>query len=188
MAKNKKQEPKLTQQINDTPVASNKQEELENQLKRGFADYKNLERRVAQERQLLSQLSSALVIEKFLPVMDNLESAQAHLNDQGLAMVIKQFKDVLQSESVEEIGQVGEQFDPNMHEAAEVVDGDTQNAVVKVINKGYKMEGKVIRPAKVVVSRKAESASTVIPAEAGIQNEETQDEQLSQERSQPDSN
>ena len=103
-------------------------------------------------------------------------------------MVIKQFKDVLQSESVEEIGQVGEQFDPNMHEAAEVVDGDTQNAVVKVINKGYKMEGKVIRPAKVVVSRKAESASTVIPAEAGIQNEETQDEQLSQERSQPDSN
>ncbi|MBI3342099.1 nucleotide exchange factor GrpE [Candidatus Curtissbacteria bacterium] len=136
----------------------NKNEELENQLKRALADYQNLERRVSEERKLLSQLSTAIIVEKFLPILDNLEVAQSHLNDPGLAMVTKQFKDVLASEGIEEIGQVGEQFDPNLHEAAEVVVGENQNAVVKVINKGYKMEGKVIRPAKVTVSRKSESA------------------------------
>lgn len=136
----------------------NKNEELENQLKRALADYQNLERRVAQERQLLSQLSSALIIEKFLPVLDNLQSAQSHLNDQGLELVIKQFKDILVSEGVEEIDPAGSEFDPNQHEAAEVVEGEEDNTIVKVLAKGYKMEGRVIRPAKVVVSKKSEVA------------------------------
>src|SRR3989304_2676049 len=89
-----------------TKVSEQKQEktqELENQLKRALADYQNLERRVEEERRLLSQLSSAILIEKFLPVLDNLESAQTHLKDEGLEMVIKQFRDVLSSEGVEEI-------------------------------------------------------------------------------------
>ena len=66
----------------------NKHHELENQLKRALADYQNLERRVTEERQLLGQLSAAIVIEKFLPVLDNLESAQSHLNDRGFSLVI----------------------------------------------------------------------------------------------------
>jgi len=49
---------------------------LENQLKRALADYHNLERRVDEERKLLAQLSSAILIEKFLPVLDNLENAK----------------------------------------------------------------------------------------------------------------
>src|SRR3990172_9586192 len=77
--------------------------ELEDQLKRALADYQNLERRVDEERRLLSALSSAILIEKFLPVLDNLENAQSHLNDQGLAIVIKQFKDFLAGEGVAEI-------------------------------------------------------------------------------------
>ena len=101
----------------------NKNIELENQLKRALADYQNLERRVSQERQLLGQLSTALIIEKFLPVLDNLESAQSHLNDQGLSLVIKQFKDILQGEGVEEINATDQVFDPNLHEAVEVVEG-----------------------------------------------------------------
>lgn len=128
--------------------------ELENQLKRALADYQNLERRVGEERSLLSQLSSALVIEKFLPVLDNLQSAQDHLNDEGLALVIKQFKDVLNSEGVEEIEAEGQEFDPNLHEAAEVVEGEKDNIIVKVLSKGYKINDKVLRPAKVIVSRK----------------------------------
>lgn len=132
--------------------------ELENQLKRALADYQNLERRVSEERQLLGQLSTALIIEKFLPVLDNLEAAQAHLNDQGLALVIKQFKDVLSSEDVTEIEADGAQFDPNLHEAVETTEGTDEGSIVKILAKGYKMEGKVIRPAKVVVSRKSEAA------------------------------
>lgn len=128
--------------------------ELEDQLKRALADYQNLERRVEEERRLLSTLSSAILIEKFLPVLDNLESAQTHLADQGLEMVIKQFKDILASEGVSEIQADGQQFDPKLHEATEVQEGENDNMIVKVERKGYKLNDKVIRPAQVIVERK----------------------------------
>lgn len=134
-----------------------KHQEIENQLKRALADYQNLERRVAEERKLLSQLTAAILVEKFLPILDNLESAQAHLNDQGLEIVIKQFKDVLTSEGVEEIQAEGQQFDPNLHEAIEVAEGPDEGRIVKVERKGYKLNDKVIRPAQAVVERKGDS-------------------------------
>ena len=135
----------------------NKHSEPENQRKRALAAYQNLERRVSEERQLLGQLSAAIVIEKFLPVLDSLEAAQSHLNDQGLALVIKQFKDILSSEGVKEIEAVGQQFDPNLHEAVETTEGPDEGRIVKVMSKGYKINSRVIRPAKVVVSRKSET-------------------------------
>ena len=147
------------------PDSDTARRELENQLKRALADYQNLERRVSEERTLLGQLTSAIVIEKFLPVLDNLQSAQTHLNDHGLNLVIKQFKDVLASENVEEIQAEGQQFDPNLHEAAEVVEGTGQELVVKVLANGYKINDRVIRPAKVVVSRKFE----VAPGESNLE-------------------
>lgn len=131
----------------------NRHKELENQLKRALADYQNLERRVSEERRLLGELSSALLIEKFLPVLDNLEQAQSHLDDQGLALVVKQFKDILTQEGVEEINTEGQEFDPNLHEAVEVTEGEQNNMIARVVAKGYKLNNKVLRPAKVVVSR-----------------------------------
>ena len=128
--------------------------ELEGRLRRALADYQNLERRVGEERQSLLKLSALLLIEKFLPVLDNLEKAQIHLQDEGLEIVIKQFKDILTAEGVEEIEAIGSEFDPNLHEAVETEQGEKDNMVSKVVNIGYKMEDKVIRPAKVVVSRK----------------------------------
>lgn len=129
--------------------------QLEDQLKRALADYQNLERRVEEERRLLNHLSSALLIEKFLPVLDNLENAQTHLNDQGLDIVIKQFKDILSSEGVEEIQAEGQEFDPNLHEATEVTEGENDNKIVKVARKGYKIGDKVLRAAQVVVEKRS---------------------------------
>ncbi len=137
------------------PQKDERHEELENQLKRALADYQNLERRVEEERRLLGQLSSALLIEKFLPVLDNLENAQKHLNDEGLEIVIKQFKDILSSEGVSQIEAVGAAFDPHQHEATEVHEGQNDNTVVKVLRKGYKINDKVLRPAQVVVEKKS---------------------------------
>lgn len=131
-----------------------KAQDLEDQLKRALADYRNLERRVEEERKLLTQLSSVILVEKLLPILDNLENAQAHLKDEGLEMVIKQFRSVLATEGIEEIEAQGAQFDPHLHEAVEVVEGPDEGRVVKVQTKGYKINDKVIRPAKVVVSRK----------------------------------
>lgn len=135
----------------------NKHEELENQLRRTLADYQNLERRIEEERKLLSKLSAALLIEKILPVLDNLESAQKHLNDPGLEMVVKQFNEILQSEGVSEIESQGQQFDPTLHEAIEAEPGEENDKIVKVAQKGYKIEDKVIRPAKVIVSKKMQT-------------------------------
>lgn len=150
-------------------LAQNKiTQELEDRLKRTLADYQNLERRIEEERRLLSKLSSVLLVEKFLPVLDNLESAQKHLNDQGLELVIKQFKDILATEGVEEINAEGSEFDPTYHEAIEAEDGQENNKVVKVVTKGYKIEDKVIRPAKVIVSKKSEQISDQIGEEAKI--------------------
>lgn len=144
--KNKEQNKKM-----QTVIAKN--QELENHLKRALADYHNLERRIDQERKLLGQLSSAILIEKFLPVLDNLENAQKHLNDEGLEMVIKQFKDVFAQEGVEEILSEGSHFDPKFHEAVEVAEGPDEGRIVKVLIKGYKIDGRVLRPAKVIVTK-----------------------------------
>ena len=98
-------------------------------------------------------MSSALVIEKLLPVLDNLENAQKHLKDEGLEMVIKQFKEVLASEGVEEIVSEGSLFDPNLHEATEILESEKDGIVLKVLRKGYKINDKVLRPAQVAVGR-----------------------------------
>lgn len=139
----------------DIQKKDQKHQELEERLKRTMADYQNLERRIEEERKLLSKLSAMLLVEKLLPVLDNLENAQSHLKDEGLEMVIKQFKEILNQEGVEEIEAIGQQFDPNKHEAVEAQTGENDNIVARVVAKGYKIEDKVIRPAKVVVTKKA---------------------------------
>ena len=144
-------------------VAKNQQ--LENQLKRALADYQNLERRIEAERKILSQLSCAILVEKFLPVLDNLEAAQKHLNDQGLQMVIGQFRDILTQEGVEEVQAEGVRFDPHLHEATEVIQGENDGVIAKVIRKGYKIDNKVIRPVQVVVERKSIDEKTEEKAE-----------------------
>ena len=131
-----------------------KPQELEDQLKRALADYQNLEKRVEEERKLLSKLSASLLIEKLLPVLDNLEKAQVHLKDEGLEIVIKQFNDILTGEGVEEVVAEGAQFNPNFHEAVESQQGEHDNVVIKVLTKGYKIEDTILRPAKVIVSKK----------------------------------
>src|SRR3972149_7731339 len=127
--------------------------DLENQLKRALADYQNLERRIDEERRLLSALSAALLCGKLLPVLDNLENAQKHLKDEGLEMVIKQFNDVLESEGVEEITAEGSPFDPNFHEAVEILESEKDGVVLKVLAKSYKINDKVLKPAQVAVGR-----------------------------------
>lgn len=150
-----------------------REEELEIQLKRTLADYQNLERRIESERKLLGELSTIVLVEKFLPILDNLENAQKHLNDQGLVLVIKQFNDTLISEGVTEIASEGAQYDPNLHEAIETVEGDKDGEIVKVLAKGYKIGDRVIRAAKVsVVKNQSNQNVNKEDAEPSVQNQE----------------
>ena len=128
--------------------------DLEYKWKRAAADYANLEKRVAHEKEVFSKFALANFLRQLLPILDTLEEAVTHVEDEGLKMVLEQFKNILSENGVEEIEAAGKDFDPNLHEAVEMVEGE-ENKVVGVVKKGYKIGEKVIRVAGVRVGKKA---------------------------------
>ena len=139
----------------------NKVAELEAQLKRAVADYRNLESRISQGRSELTSFVGAELIKKLLPVLDHLEQALAGISEEekqngwvkGVELAVKEFNQVLGSEGLEEIVADG-QFDPVLHEAVDTSEGD-DNKILRVVRKGYTLNGKVLRPAGVLVGRSA---------------------------------
>src|SRR5258708_7768733 len=96
---------------------------LKSQLARALADYDNLRKRADEERVSFIKYASRNILQSLLPVLDTFESAQTHLKDNGLAIAIAQFKEVLKSEGLEEIRPtVGQEFDENLMEAIEIVE------------------------------------------------------------------
>ncbi|MFY9178105.1 MAG: nucleotide exchange factor GrpE [Caldicoprobacterales bacterium] len=129
------------------------------------AEFDNFRKR---NRAAVSQAyeESALeTVEKFLPVLDNLEralesskdneSAQVQAICKGVEMVVKQFTDILAKMGIEEIDALGQPFDPMYHDAVMQVEAENEeqkNTVVEVLLKGYKTENKVIRYSMVKVA------------------------------------
>jgi molecular chaperone GrpE len=130
-------------------------ESVKGMLARALADYDNLSKRVDRERQDLGKLASISIIVRLLPVLDNLENAQAHLQDAGLAISIGEFKRVLNEEGLNEIRpNIGDKFDENMMEAIEITKGESDNEVSELVLAGWKFtDGTVVRHAKVKVSK-----------------------------------
>ena len=125
-------------------------------LARALADYDNLNKRVDRERADLGKIASIGIIVRLLPVLDNLESAQMHLQDPGLAISVGEFKKVLNEEGLTEIKpKMGDIFDENTMEVIEVVKGTSDNMITEIVLEGWKFEdGTVVRHAKVKVSKK----------------------------------
>ncbi len=117
--------------------------DLDNQLKRAVADYRNLEYRVSQGRSELTNYVGAELVRKTLPALDHLEQALSGVTDaerqsswfKGVELAVKELNQVLQSEGLEEIVTEG-QFDPNLHEALDTQEGE-DNRILKVIRNGY---------------------------------------------------
>jgi molecular chaperone GrpE len=131
----------------------NKILELENQVKRIFADYQNLEKRVVLERgNWLIKANKDLIL-RFLPAIDFLLLSSKHIEDEGLKLSIQKFFDILKDEGVEKIETVGQKFDPNLMEALRTVAGE-ENKVIEELRIGFRMGEEVIRPAEVVVGKK----------------------------------
>jgi molecular chaperone GrpE len=146
------------------PVKDNKKEkkekipsydELMGKYKRALADYQNLIKRTEAEKQEFRIYANEQMIMEILPVYDNMRESLKHIDAEvktngwaeGIKYTIKQFKDALKSLGVEEIKAVGEEFDPRLMEA---IEGKGEK-VVKVIKFGYKLNGRVLIPAKVIV-------------------------------------
>ena len=134
-------------------------DEKEDRIKRLMAEFDNFKKRSEKERTLLYNSVMGDVATKLLPVVDNLEkAAKANTEDkgyqEGVEMVLKQFKDVLDSNGVKEIEAVGKPFDPSLHEAVGTVQDDTldANTVKEEYRKGYMIGDKVLRHSLVVVA------------------------------------
>lgn len=128
-------------------------EELENNWKRAVADYRNLETRCALEKKDWVNFSTSQLLVKLIPAMENLEKASVHLHDKGLELVVKQVKDVLQSENLEEIKiQSGDKYDAQVMECVEAAQGP-EGKVLKVVEKGYRLAGRLLKPARVIVGK-----------------------------------
>lgn len=123
------------------------------QLARAIADYQNLVRRIEKEKEAFRLRASRSLIEDLLPVLDDLERVQEHLNDQGLEMALSQLKKVLFSHGVEEIPvKPGDSFDSRIHEAIDAVSGGRNGTIAKILLKGYHWnDGTIVRPVKVQV-------------------------------------
>lgn len=126
--------------------------ELEYSWKRALADYKNFEKRTAEERLTLVSLANLVLIESLLPILDNLESLDCHLSDDGLKLIVKSFRQTLEKAGLKEIDTQDKTFDPSTMEAVDTVEGE-KNKVVTVVLKGYLLGDKLVRPARVKVGK-----------------------------------
>jgi molecular chaperone GrpE len=136
-----------------------------NRLQRLQADMENLQKITKRQIETVTKQASEGLLLKLLPILDALQQAAniAHTNNQlpkeeiavGLKMLLKQLADVLQTEGLEEIPAVGHQLDPSKHEVVNSVEKDDvpEGTIIEEVRKGYMLNGKVIRPSLVAVSR-----------------------------------
>jgi molecular chaperone GrpE len=129
--------------------------ELENNWKRALADYQNLQKRVGEEREVLIRFSNATLILRLLPVLDNLQLLAKHTKDEGVLMTIKEFEKVLEEEDVKEIEADGKKFNAEEMDAVEMIKGKP-GIVMEIVQKGYMLNNKILRPARVRVGQKEE--------------------------------
>jgi molecular chaperone GrpE len=137
--------------------------ELKDKYLRTLADSENARRRIRQQSEDSVRLQKENLLRDLLPIVDNLEravdaakgSADGKSIVDGVRMVLASLMDFLKTNGVRPIASVGEQFDPNRHEAADQVPHPTHppNTVVDEFHRGYLINDKVLRPARVVVSK-----------------------------------
>lgn len=136
-------------------IRAEEAEPWEHQYKRALADYQNLLKQTAKDKEEFVKYALGDFLHDILPVYDHLKMSLQGLNEEesknawveGVRHVLKQFKEVLSVRGIEEIKTVGEKFD---HNTMEAIDGAGET-VKQEIMPGYKLNGRVIRPAKVIV-------------------------------------
>lgn len=140
-------------------AASKDEEELNARYLRLAADFQNYKRRVEKERGDIYAFANEKLVVELLDVIDNFERALEHSGEnesfvEGMSMIFKQFKGVLEKSGVEEISALGEQFDPNFHHAVLTENSVEYESgkVTQVLQKGYLLNNKVIRPSMVKVA------------------------------------
>lgn len=137
--------------------------EAQNQYLRLLAEFQTFRRRTEQEKQELRKVATEGLVQKLLPVLDNFERTVAGFDAgmdpeslrQGILMVEVQLRNALGTVELERVKALGEPFDPELHEAIAVdhTDDAPPETVTAEIEAGYRLAGKVIRPARVRIAQ-----------------------------------
>ena len=138
-------------------------DELFGKLQRVSADYANFQKRVPKQISDTICYEKEKIIKTLLPALDNFEHTLQNANSaenadvfiKGIRIIYDQMLDILKSHSVEQIKAPGEKFDPALHEAMmqKTEPEKEDNIVLEEFQKGYKLNGRVIRPSKVIVNK-----------------------------------
>jgi molecular chaperone GrpE len=152
--------PEIEQFEADLATLQRERDEWLDTTKRLQADFENYRKRVMREQTVLVERASEGVLEQLLPVLDNFELAIASLDDdtsekvrKGVELVYADLVSVLEKNGLERIDALGSEFDPNEHEAVMQDGGDGEPIVGDVLRTGWKLKGRVLRPAMVKVTR-----------------------------------
>ena len=150
----------LTQKVKELQEESEKNYD---QYLRAQAEIDNILKRNKREKEEWVKYSNETLIKEILPVVDNLEKAMSHSNDEnslhalreGVELILKGLKDTLAKSGLEEVKTKGEPFDPCFHHAvSEQYDENYENGVIiDVLQKGYTLNQRLIRPAMVVLNK-----------------------------------
>lgn len=160
-AKGKKQIKKLESEVRELKEslekASKQLGEANEKYLRMYAEYDNYRKRTAKEKDNLYSDTVCDVVKTLLPVLDNLERAAAYDNekrDEGVAMIHRNFVELLNGMGIKEIEALGKSFDPNLHNAIMHTEDENlgENTIATVVQKGYILGDKVIRHAMVIVA------------------------------------
>jgi len=133
--------------------AKTKCDEYLNGWKRERADFLNYKKDEMERIGGLIKYANEEIILKIIPILDNMILAEAHLKDEGVSQIVKQIEDFLKKEGIEPIEVLGKQFDPNTMEIIGETEGNESNVVTEESQRGYTMHGKIIRVAKVKISK-----------------------------------
>ena len=152
------------EEVSEVDELKIKLDEMEDKFLRVSAELANIVQRNRNERELIQKYRSQDLGKKLLPVIDNLERAiAAEVTDEqsislkkGVEMVLESLNAALKEEGIEEIPAKGEQFDPNIHQAVQIVpvsEGVEADTIVEVLQKGYKLQDRVLRASMVIVAQ-----------------------------------
>jgi len=133
-------------------------EEYLNGWKRERADFLNHKKEEMERIGIIIKYANEELILKILPILDNFYLAEKHLPEDkefknGFSQIKKQLEDFLSKEGIEVIETMGKPFDPNTMEAVGEAEGGDEGTIVEEVQRGYTLHGKVIRPAKVKISK-----------------------------------
>ena len=153
------EQPQPEQQELDVEALAAERDGYLDQLKRVAADFENYRKRTARDQQSLATRAAERLVRELLPVLEDLEralqAAEEHEEaklEEGVRLVHRQLAEALRKEGLEEISTDGK-FDPHVHEALLSQPSEAEaGTVVEVVQKGYRLGDRVLRPARVVVA------------------------------------